>query len=747
MHRRRGSPGSGQPTDILTVAGNRERFTTGGVQIGAAICCGSCHTGPQQRWEFFVNRLAWLMVAITGCGGPSTTQNPSNSTTSPPDSEAWETAESGESDPGRVVLRRLNNEALDRTLQTLLVTEVSIADQLPANGSAHGFDNNAAAQIMSELYLETLETAIDGVISDGLRGPVFTENTRYDYTFEGWDTAGTSDWCGDWSTREYGIELWNDNTMQMSHSVEHAGTYIIRLRATNNYQDGATVRLYVNSEDVGEMDVTVECRSTVPYEELAVEVPLEAGVVDVRIDMDSSDDGSNVSVVVASLDIEGPLEADGTTPPGRSKLYICDPEGGSADSGLPDSDCARSIVHNVLDEAWRRPVTDVEVDEVMAAFEMEYSGSGDIHSGIQVAVKRALLSPYFLFMVEVPADSTATTSQPLSAHELATRLSYFLWGRQPDAELRAVADDGTLLNDDVLEAQTRRMLEAPEVTALIEGFGAQWLGLPMLDDATPDAETFPTFDDELRAAMRAEVVFLLEQVLLDDRSMLDLLTAEESWVEPALAAHYGLGSAKSGQLAIIDGRSGTGLLGTAGFLTGTSNPTRTSPVRRGAWVAGNLLCEQPPPPPDGAEEELDESGDAGTIAEQLAAHRADPVCAACHDLIDPIGLSLEMFDGIGTLRTQYDDGTPIETAGDLPGVGAFDNPVELAAALAADSRVARCMTQKLYTYALARGTTASDWPFIEPIEAGFAASGHRFDALVVDIVLSEPFRMHQGEDQ
>lgn len=225
--------------------------------------------------------------------------------------------------------------------------------------------------------------------------------------------------------------------------------------------------------------------------------------------------------------------------------------------------------------------------------------------------------------------------------------------------------------------------------------------------------------------------------------MVELLTAEDSWLEPRLAEHYGVARTEPGY-AVVEERTGAGLLATGAFLTATSNPTRTSPVRRGHWVAANLLCEDPPPPPDGVEQEFDESEGAQTVVEQLAAHRANPACAGCHDQLDPIGIALESFDGVGVFRSNYPDGSSIETAGLLGGVGEFDDLAGLAAGLAAQTRTHRCMVQKAFTYALGRNTRGEDWPFIQPVEERFVRSGHQFAELVVGIVLSEPFRLHRG---
>jgi hypothetical protein len=403
----------------------------------------------------------------------------------------------------------------------------------------------------------------------------------------------------------------------------------------------------------------------------------------------------------------------------------------------------RQILETFTAEAWRRPVEEAEVDTLMVLVDATLQSGGDVHEAIRRGIHRALLSPWFLFRPEIPTSPSSEVAELLSAHALAARLSFFLWSRHPDAALRAAADDGTLLQAEVLEAQARRMWADPRAEALVAGFGAHWMGLPELVAATPDPTRFPQFDEPLRDAMREELLDLLGRVLGGELDMRSLLTAERTWVAPVLAAHYGLSDMAEAGYASVPGRGG-GVLSTAAFLTWSSNPTRTSPVRRGSWVLENLLCEASPPPPDGVEQAFDQSPEAASIPEQLAAHRANPACAGCHDRMDPIGIALESFDAIGAARDAYEDGTPVQTASSLVGIGAFAEIAELGALLAEQPTTHRCMVQKAFTYALGRETRAKDWPYLEEVEARFIAGDFAFEELMVAVVLSEPFRSHRG---
>jgi hypothetical protein len=651
-----------------------------------------------------------------------------------------------------VTLHRLNNIEFKNTIQELLTTELALGDTLPADPVAGGFANNAEALTISALYLETAEAAIDAMIADGLRPPITVETTRYEPEDASWSGSGFPGNMGAWDDDNPSVTLYHGSIESTYITVEHSGPYTVRVVACHqmfgNSCESQELPFWVDGVAVAAFDVWNVCRWPETYE---AQITLGSGEMEIAVGAADTSVCGGSHHNVDWVELEGPLDATGELPPGLARLYICNP----LPEGAPDHGCARQIVHNFMDEAWRRPVTEEEVDAVMGLYSLAFDSGSDMHEAIAHAVKRTLLSPWFLFRVEVPdydggkqlvpkgGTPAEIASQPLSAHELAARLSYFLWSTQPDAALRAAADDGSLLEATVLEEQTRRLMEDPKAEALVEGFGAPWLGLAQFAEADPDVGSYPSFDDSLRAAMDLELRDLIRRALLGDLSMLDLLTAESSWLEPRLAEHYGVSLTEAGYTT-VKGRSGAGLLATGAFLTATSNPTRTSPVRRGHWVASNLLCEEPPLPPDGVEQEFDQSEGADTVIEQLAAHRKNPACAGCHDQLDPIGISLESFDGVGLFRSSYPDGELIDTSGELGGIGEFTDVAGLAAGLAAQPRVHRCMVQKAFSYALGRATRAEDWPFIEPVEDRFLSGGYRFADLVVGIVQSEPFRAHRG---
>jgi hypothetical protein len=376
---------------------------------------------------------------------------------------------------------------------------------------------------------------------------------------------------------------------------------------------------------------------------------------------------------------------------------------------------------------------------------------GTYHEGIALVAKALMLSPHFFYRVEIDEDPNSTESHPLSSWELATRLSYFLWSSMPDDELFEKASDDSLLDDDVLAEQVQRMLGDHKATALVDNLAGQWLQTRAMDDVSPDVWSFPEWDEDLRVAMKEEMRRMATHIFLEDQSMLTLLTAEETELNGRLASHYGLGSDKTADWSTYDltNTERMGWLTTGGLLTLTSYPTRTSPVRRGKWVLSNVLCEAPAPPPDNVDAVLeDEEAEEGeSLVDQLARHRADPICASCHQSMDPIGLGFENFDGTGRWREVDELGQTIEAAGALTDGFSFSTSRQLAEHIAEDPKLVRCMAMKTLTYSLGRAPQVSDWPYLEQIEDDFEAGGHRFSDLVLSIVTSDPFRTRRGEEE
>jgi hypothetical protein len=403
-------------------------------------------------------------------------------------------------------------------------------------------------------------------------------------------------------------------------------------------------------------------------------------------------------------------------------------------------DKAYRVLRAFADRAYRRPVTHEEVTRLLRFVEAAQKNGDGVEEGLKLAQRAVLVSPHFLFKVELSGYSAATA---LSDFELATRLSYFVWSSSPDEELFRLAATGAFRRGDTLSAQVRRMLRDPKCRALAEEFAPQWLQTRGLKGVTPDPARFPEFDEELRRAMLRETELFFDHIVRADRSVLEFLDADYTFANERLARHYALAGVHGDEFRRISlaetGRCG--VLTQAAVLTVTSNPTRTSPVKRGKWVLENLLGAPPPAPPPGADDlkAAAHDGRPATLRQRLELHRTKPECAHCHARMDPLGFGLENFDAVGAWRDR-DEGQPIDATGTLPDGRSFRGPHALRAVLkerGGDFR--RCLTEKLMTYALGRGLTLADRCAVDRVVRELSQSD-RFSALVLAIVQSEPFQ-------
>jgi hypothetical protein len=430
----------------------------------------------------------------------------------------------------------------------------------------------------------------------------------------------------------------------------------------------------------------------------------------------------------------------------RTRVVTCDLASGGAG-------CAQTSLAAFARRAWRRPVTDAETTALMGIVDVAVGQGDSVEVGLALALRAVLLSPHFIFRVELDADPTSLTPHALGPYELASRLSYFLWSTMPDDGLFTAADQSALADPARLGTEVTRMLADDKAKALVENFAGQWLYLRALETAEPAPNLFPGFDDALADAMRAESELMFREVAFGGLPLTSLLTSDFTFLNDRLATHYGLtppGSTTPARVPLTGNLERGGLLSQGTFLTVTSHPNRTSPVKRGKWVLEELLCETVPPP----DPNLDMSGAETDIAaglsqrEVLARHRADPACAGCHSLMDPIGLGLENYDAIGRYRTN-DGMNAIDSAGTLPSGSSFTGPKELAALVAADPAFARCIVQKLYTYALGRTPDSTpghlDTETVPALTTRLAAGGYSFSDLVLGIVTSPTFLNRRGD--
>jgi mono/diheme cytochrome c family protein len=419
-----------------------------------------------------------------------------------------------------------------------------------------------------------------------------------------------------------------------------------------------------------------------------------------------------------------------------------------ANPKFPNEKGPRAAIRAFASRAYRRPATEDEVRR-LTGFVLNANRTGDSpQDGVKLAFTAVLVSPHFLFRIEEDPKDGAVVRR-ISDYELATRLSYFLWSSMPDDELFRLAEEGKLREPGVLEGQVKRMLADPKSRALADNFAGQWLQIRALRNLQPDPKLFPGFDDRLRADMSRETELYFEHVMREDRSVLELIDGDYTFVNERLAKHYGLPGVRGEEfrkVTLPDRRRG-GVLTQASVLTVTSNPTRTSPVKRGKYILENILGTPPPPPPPEVAELKDDKPGAvltGTLRQRMEQHRADPNCAVCHQKMDPLGFGFENFDAVGRWR-ELDGKEKVDASGVLPGGQEFDGPGELRVILLGRKDVfVRCLADKMLTYALGRGTERSDRCYIEDIAKAMKRDDYRFSALVIEIVKSEPFQMRRA---
>ncbi len=412
---------------------------------------------------------------------------------------------------------------------------------------------------------------------------------------------------------------------------------------------------------------------------------------------------------------------------------------------------ARVVLRAFAERAYRRPATDSELKRLQRLVDSAQRNGDSYDKGIQLAMEAILVSPHFLFRIEMgQEDEKATEIYPLNDWELATRLSYFLWSTMPDEELFALCRDGKLRKDDNLEKQVRRMLKDPKASALVDNFFDQWLQIRGLKSFTPNPEQFPNFNENLRSAMQKETELFCQHIIKENRSVMEFLDADYTFVNETLAKHYGIDGVKGDDFQKVtfkDNRRG-GVLTQASILSITSNPTRTSPVKRGKWILENILGTPPPPPPPSVPELKEDKGAlTGTLRQRMEQHRADPMCASCHQRMDPLGFGFENFDAIGAWRTK-EGKSDIDASGMLPGAVTFNGPAELRAILKKrEAAFAHCLTEKLLTYALGRGMERSDKCTIDEVARNVAREQYQFTSLVLEIVKSDAFQKRRGMKQ
>jgi Protein of unknown function (DUF1592)/Protein of unknown function (DUF1588)/Protein of unknown function (DUF1587)/Protein of unknown function (DUF1595)/Protein of unknown function (DUF1585)/Ca-dependent carbohydrate-binding module xylan-binding len=638
------------------------------------------------------------------------------------------------SDPGRVTIHRLNNAEYNNTVRDLLGTSLRPADDFPSDDRGYGFDNVADSLNLSPLQLELYERAAEALIEDVFRTAVPSTRQRAELETVG-GTAGAA--LGE------GWHYYSNGSSTISIEVKVAGTYRLAARAGEDHAGSDYARMAFTLPGVTIAPFTVTAPRSMPAVYQAdVTLPVGTHMLKVAFTNDFYDTttSSDRNLWVDYVEAVGPNGATVSDTSKRDRILICDPATGEA--------CLRDILRAFVRRAWRRTPTDDELARLVLLAGTATAEGDDAVAGLKLALRGALVSPHFLFRVELDEAAGARAPHPLSGFELASRLSYFLWSSMPDDGLLAAAEEGRLGTAAEVRAQAARMLADPRAEALVGNFAGQWLFTRALGDHVPDYATYPMYDAQLAASMRAETERFFRAFLFEDVPLDQLLTADFTYANDRLAAHYGLPKPGTTELVRVSlaGTPRRGLLTQGSILTVTSHPRRTSPVKRGKWLLDQILCEPPPPPPPGVEGLPDEMGPiTGSVRERFEQHRRNEICAACHASIDPLGFALESFDGIGAWRTT-DGGYAVDASGQLPDGRTFDGAAQLGELLADDPRVYRCMVEKLYTYALGRRPDTRDARVhIDELADELSASGHQLRELVMSVVTHPSFRYRRGE--
>ena len=653
---------------------------------------------------------------------------------------ALDGAAAAEPNPGTPAIHRLNRVEYRNAVRNLLALDLDHARDLPADNAGYGFDNIADVLTVSPLHIERYVGAarrISRLALGRLTPRPVVE--RYEAT------RGAGDAIDRLPPNTRGGILFNH---YFAFQADYAITVRVRGRRANAMPaprldvrvDGRRVRLF--DADFDPAEANQETRN------FQVRLPITAGEHEIaagflteyaRSEGDVATNGYSVDYVL----VDGPYDAAGSgETASHRRIFTCRPA-----AGEPEEPCAREILSTLARRAYRRPVTEGDIDPLIDLFRMGRADGDSFDAGIEMGLSGVLVSPSFLFRSPAaPDDATPGSVYPLSDLDLASRLSFFLWSSIPDEALLELAEQGRLSDPAVLAAQVGRMLAHPKAQALIENFGGQWLHLRNVADWRPDPERFGDFDDSLRYAFQRETELFLADLIRADRSVLDLIDADYTFLNERLARFYGIDGVRGGyfrRVPLADTGRG-GVLTHGSILMVTSYPTRTSPVLRGKWVLENLLgTPPPPPPPDVPELETGEEGSAGSLREALERHRASPACAACHARLDPLGFALENFDAVGAFRTE-EDGVAVDPSGALPDGTLIDGPGGLRQVLLGRrEEFVETLAGKLLTYAVGRGLESYDQPAVREIRRRTEAADYRFSALVSAIVDSVPFRFRR----
>ena len=668
-------------------------------------------------------------------------------------------------DPGRTEpLHRLNRTEYQNAIRDLLALDIDAAALIPADDQSYGFDNIAGVLKVSPTLLERYMSAAREVsrlavgastlAPSGETFRIVSDLSQYQHadglpfgTRGGMSMTYTFPRDGEYDIKLQMLDLFSAapirETHQLEVSIDGERVTVFRLAPIDEERDQGFV---YNTPEELEVRVAVDAGPRIVAATFIKKTDALAESVRQPFDRPHGEgDYLLYQPHLGTMTITGPFNPTGAgDTPARRRIFVCRPAQPSEETA-----CARRVLSTLARRAYRRPVTETDLDELLA-FYREGRVAGNFDMGIERALRALLVSPDFLFRtVTDPPDIEPATPYRLSDLELASRIAFFLWSSIPDDELLGVASAGQLQAPGVLAGQVQRMLADPRSEAVAKNFAGQWLRLRNISGALPSDVLFPDFGESLRADFVQETELFFDSILREDRSVTELLTADYTFLNERLAKHYGITNVYGSDFrrVTLNDETRRGLLGQGSILTVTSYPDRTSPVGRGKWVLENVLGTPPPPPPANVPE-LEPETDSGkvlTMRERMEEHRANPVCASCHRIMDPLGLALENFDAVGRWRGQMPGGGLIDASGAMPDGTAFGGPADLRRELVRNpEQLATVVTEKLLTYALGRGVEYYDMPAVRMITRGAASNDYSLSSLVVGVVTSTPFQMRMA---
>jgi Protein of unknown function (DUF1592)/Protein of unknown function (DUF1588)/Protein of unknown function (DUF1587)/Protein of unknown function (DUF1595)/Protein of unknown function (DUF1585)/Ca-dependent carbohydrate-binding module xylan-binding/Planctomycete cytochrome C len=639
---------------------------------------------------------------------------------------------------GPVTIRRLNRDEYANTVRDLFGVRIQTNELFPVDESGYGFNNIGDVLSLSPMLMEKYLVAAESISGEVVRDPA---RDRIDQFFssssiklvEGSHLSGES------------IVMSTSGTLTVSCDIRRKGRYRITIEAWGQQAGSEPCKLGLSLDGLVQREFKVRNRRDRPGK-FRFETELEAGSRNVQVSFPNdyynpaAEDRSqrDRNLAITGVRVEGPL--DTSTPTEAQSAFLFVTPGGE----ITEKQAAEKIIRRFAPRAWRRRLKEEEFTRLIELFALSRAEGESFEGSMQRVVQALLISPDFMFRIEAlePEDGSV---RALSGFELASAISYFVWGSMPDNELFSLAAKGELLKPEVMQAQCERMIRDGRSRYLVDGFASQWLNLPLLDQLDPDPVRFPEFNAGLRDAMRGETSHLLDQVFRNDAPLRTLFTSDATWVNRELASFYGLPfeNLEDTELVRVSvaGSARGGLLTHASILALTSNPSRTSPVKRGKWVLSNLLGD-PPPPPSPDVPQLDTQTElTGTLREKMEQHRADPNCAVCHIKMDAIGFSLENYDAIGRFRSE-DEGIPVDASGELPAHGTFRGAAELQQLIVTKHwrSFIRCLVEKLFIFAIGRGPGPADDEVIDQITESAIVNHLPVSGIIKQIVISEPFR-------